>query len=160
MPLHPWESCPSTAPPTPVARPSSPLCDTVQHGQQQLRGTVPPTPVRPARCTLEEGRQSPQREDARLLRDRPGRRHDVRPAEAVTSVTIGPVRPSPPSRCHPGHCIAIPDAVEACGDRTPPLQPLCLVRPRVNGTLESSHGRSPNRKPLHRHPRSHSWACT
>jgi hypothetical protein len=89
-----------------------------------------------------------------------GQRRDAGPAEAVTSITIGPVRPSPPSRRHPGHCIAIPDAVEACGNRTPPRQPLCLVWPRVNGTLESSHGRLPNRKPLHRHPRSRSWTRT
>jgi hypothetical protein len=31
-------------------------------------------------------------------------------------------------RCHPGHCIAVPDAVEACGDGTPPRQ---LLYPRT-----------------------------
>jgi hypothetical protein len=31
-------------------------------------------------------------------------------------------------RCHPGHCIAIPDTVEACGDGTPPRQ---LLYPRT-----------------------------
>jgi hypothetical protein len=54
-PLRAWESCPGTTPPTPMARLSPPLRDTVRHGQQQPRGTVPPTPVWPARRTLEEG---------------------------------------------------------------------------------------------------------
>jgi hypothetical protein len=89
---------------------------------------VPPTLVRPAHCTLEKGRQSPRREDAQLLHDCMGRRCDDRPAGTVASVTIGPVRPSPPSRRHPDHRIAIPNAVEACGDRTPPRRPLCLIR--------------------------------
>jgi hypothetical protein len=61
---------------------------------------------------------------------------------------------------HPDHCITIPDAVGVCGDRTPPHRLLCLVRPHVNGTPESSHGRPPNRQPLCRHPRSRSWTCT
>jgi hypothetical protein len=152
MQQHAWESRPGTAPPTPLARPSPPLCDIVWHGQQQPRGTVPPTPIRPTHRTLEKGQQSPRRGDVRLLHARTGLHRDVRPAGAVTSVTIGPVRPSPPSRCHPGHCITIPDPVEACGDRTPPRQPLCLVRPHVNSTLESSHGRPSNRRPLRRHP--------
>jgi hypothetical protein len=46
---------------------------------------------------------------------------------------------------HPGHCITIPNAMGACGDETPPRRLLCLVRPHVNGTLESSHGRPSNR---------------
>jgi hypothetical protein len=65
-PLRAWESCPGTAPPTPAERPSPPLCDTMRHGQQQPRGTVPPTPVRPTRPTLEKGRRSPRREDKQL----------------------------------------------------------------------------------------------
>jgi hypothetical protein len=160
MPQRAWESRPGTAPPTPPARPSPPLCDTVWHGQQQPRGTVPPTPVRPTRRTLEKGRQSPRREDVRLLHTLTGLRRDVRPVGAVTSVTIGPVRPSPPSRRHPGNCTTIPGAVEACSDRTPPRRPLCLVRPHVKGTLESSHGQPSNRRPLCRHPRSRSWTRT
>jgi hypothetical protein len=95
----------------------------------------------------------------RLLHARTGLCRDVRLVGAVTSVAIGPVRPSPPPRRHPGHCIPVPDAVEAYGDRTPPLQPLCLVRPtstapsslHVDGprtdnlyaaTLEAAHGRA------------------
>jgi hypothetical protein len=138
---------------------SPPLCDTVRHGQQPPRGTVPPTHVRPAHHTLKKGRRNPRREDARLLAPaRDGR--DVKPVGAVTSVAISPVRPSPPPRRHPSHCITILDAVEACGDGTPPRQPLCLVRPHVNGTLESSCGRPSNEQPLRQPPRSHSWTRT
>jgi hypothetical protein len=139
---------------------SPPLCDAVRHGQQPPRGTLPPTPVRTAHRTLEKGRRNPRKDDARLLRARIGRCHDVRPVGAVTTVAISPVRPSPPPRRHPGHCITIPDAVEACGDGTPPRQPLCLVRPHVNSTLESSRGRFSNEQPLRHLPRSHSWTCT
>jgi hypothetical protein len=160
IPLRAWESCPGTAPPTPVAQPSPPLCDAVPRGQQPPRGTVPPTLVRPAHCTLEKGRRNPRRDDARLLHARTGRRRDVRPVGAVTSVAISPVRPSLPPRRHPDHCVTIRDVVEACGDGAPPRQPLCLVRPHVNGTLESSRGRPLNEQPLHHPPRSHSWTRT
>jgi hypothetical protein len=69
-PRRAWESHPGTALPTPPVRPSLPLCDAVRHGQQQPRGTVPPTPVRPTRRTLKKGRWSPRREDERLRRAR------------------------------------------------------------------------------------------
>jgi hypothetical protein len=124
---------------------SPPLCDTVRHGQQPPRSTLPSTPVRPAHRTLEKGRRNPQREDARLLRARTGWRRDVR---------LAPERspPSPSALCdHPGHCITILDVVEARGNGTPPHQPLCLVRPNVNGTIESSCGWPSNEQPL-RHP--------
>jgi hypothetical protein len=65
-PLRAWESRPDTAPPTPLAKPSPPLCNAVRRGQQQPRGTVPPTPVRPTHHTLEKGRRSPRREDEQL----------------------------------------------------------------------------------------------
>jgi hypothetical protein len=136
------------------------LCETVRHGQQPPRGTVPPILVWSAHLPLEKGRQNPRREDARLLLAHTGRRRDVRPVGAVTFVAISPVRPPPPPRRHPGHCITIPDVVEACSDGTPPRQPLCLVRPHVNGTLESSRGRSSNEQPLRHRPRSHSWTHT
>jgi hypothetical protein len=101
MPLHAWESCPGTALPTPVARPSPPLCDAVLRGQQPPRGTVPPTPVQPTHRTLEKGQRNPRRNDARLLRSRTGPRRDVRPVGAVTSVAISPMRPSPPPHAIP-----------------------------------------------------------
>jgi hypothetical protein len=89
-----------------------------------------------------------------------GQHRDARPTGSVTCVAISPVRPSPPSPTpsrplhhHPRRCGSM-------RQQEPPCQPLCLVRPRVNDTLESSHGRSPNRGPLHRHPRSRSWART
>jgi hypothetical protein len=119
------------------------------------RGTVPPIPARPAHRTLEKGRQNPRREDARLLHARTGRRRDVRSVGAVTSIAIGPVRPSPPSRRHPSHFITIPDAVAACDDRTPPRQPLCLTascqqHPRVLTwtALERATSTPPPSKPL------------
>jgi hypothetical protein len=134
-----------------VARPSPPPCDVVRRGQQPPRGTVPHTPVRPAHRALEKGWRNPRREDARLLRARTRRRRDVGPVGAVTSIAISPVRPSPPPRRHPDHCITIPDIVGTYGDGTPPRRPLCLVRPHVNDTLESSRGRPSNEQPL-RHP--------
>jgi hypothetical protein len=139
---------------------SPPLRDTVRQGQQPPRGTVPPTPVRTTHHPLEKGRQSPRRKDARLLLARTGRHRDIRTVGAVTSITISHVRPSPPPRRYLGHCITIPDVVEACGDGTPPRQPLCLVRPHVNGTPESSRGRPSNEQPLRHLPRSHSWTRT
>jgi hypothetical protein len=69
-PLRAWESRPGIAPPTPLARPSPPLCDAVRHGQQQPRSTVPPTPVRPTCRPLEKGWQSPRGEGQRLRRAR------------------------------------------------------------------------------------------
>jgi hypothetical protein len=63
---------------------------------------VPPTLVRPTRCTLKRGRWSPRKGYGRLSRARPGRCRDVEPVRRVSSVTIGPVRPSPPPRRHPG----------------------------------------------------------
>jgi hypothetical protein len=81
------------------------------------------------------------------------------------AVTSGRRDQSPSALCnhprrprrHPGHCITIPDAVEACGDGTLPCQQLYPRTASRHGTLESSHGRPPNRRPLHRHPRSRSW---
>jgi hypothetical protein len=92
-----WESRPGTVPPTLPVRPSPPLCDAVRHGRPQPRGTVSPTPVRPTCRALERGQWNPRREDERLLHARTELCRDVGPAGPVTSVSIGPVRPSPPS---------------------------------------------------------------
>jgi hypothetical protein len=78
MPRCAWGSRPGTAQPTPPVRPSPPLCDAVQRGQQLSRGTVPPTLVRPTHRTLEKGRRSPRRGDERLLHARTGLCRDVR----------------------------------------------------------------------------------
>jgi hypothetical protein len=110
-PRRAWESRLGAAPPTPPVRPSPPPCDAVRHDQQLPRGTMPPTSVQPTCRTLERGRQSPRREDGRLLHARTGLHRDVGPTGPVTSVSIGPVRPSPPSLTpsralhhHPQHC--------------------------------------------------------
>jgi hypothetical protein len=118
---------------------------------------VPPTLVRMMRNTLEGGRRSPRRGDRCLFRARPRPHRDVGP---VSSVAIGLVRPSPPSRRHLEHCSAIPDAVGARSDKTPPRPLLYPVRPPVSCTLELVHGRRPNGRLLRRHPRSRSWADT
>jgi hypothetical protein len=53
-----------------------------------------------------------------MSRTRTGRRRDVGPVRHVFSVTIGPVRPSPPLRHHPEHYSTIPDAVGTQDDKT------------------------------------------
>jgi hypothetical protein len=104
---------------------------------------------------------SPRRGDAEpsnggecFFYDYTGLHRDVRPAGTVFSVTISPVRPSPPLRHHVGHCDDIPDAVGAREDGTSPRPLLCLVRPPVDGTLEPAHGRWPGSQPLRHHPRN------
>jgi hypothetical protein len=121
---------------------------------------VPPTLVRPARDTFEGGWRNPRKGDGRLFRARSGQRRDVGPVGRVSSVTIGPVRPSPPPRRHPGHCTAIPDAVGVRSDKTPPRLLLCTLRPPVGCTLKSAYGRRPNGKLPHRHPRNRSSTDT
>jgi hypothetical protein len=138
-------------------RPSPPLYSTVQYGQCQLRGTVPPTSVRPACRTLERGRRNPQKGYECLSRARTGRRRDVGPVRRVSSVTIGPMRPSPPLHHHPKHCSTIPDAVGTQDDKTSPRPPLCDLQPFVSSTLELTHARRPNKKLPGRYPRSRPW---
>jgi hypothetical protein len=83
-----------------------------------------------------------------------GLHRNVRPAGTVFSVTISPVRPSPPLQHHSGHCSAIPHAVKVHRDGTSPRPPLCLVRPTVNSTLELASRQQPDKHPLRHHPRS------
>jgi hypothetical protein len=65
---------------------------------------VPPTLVRPAHRTLERGRQSPRKGDGHLFHIRLGQRRDVKPARRVSSITIGPLRPSRALQRHPRRC--------------------------------------------------------
>jgi hypothetical protein len=106
------------------------------------------------RSTLERGRRSPRKGYGRPSRARPGRCRDVEPVRRVSSVTIDPVRPSPPPRRHPGHYSAIPDTVGVRGDKTLPCQLLCTLRLPVSCTLESAYGRRPSEKLPRRHLRS------
>jgi hypothetical protein len=92
----------------------------------------------------------PSKGDRRLFRARPGPCRDIGHAPAVT---ISPVRPSQPLQRHPRRC-----GNTWRQDIATPL--LCPVRPLVSGTLESARGRTPNWRPLHRHPRSRSWTDT
>jgi hypothetical protein len=133
---------------------------TVRQGRCQLRDTVSPTLVRLTRRALERGRRNPRRGDGRLLRARPGRRRDVGPIRRVSSVTISPVRSSPPPQHHPGHCSAIPDVVGLRGGKTPPHRLLCPLWPPVGCTLESAYGRRLKGKFQRHHSRSRSWTDT
>jgi hypothetical protein len=78
----------------------------------------------------------------------------------VFSVTIGPVRPSPPLCHHPDHCSTIPGAVGAQDDKASPRLPLCDLQPSVSPTLELTHARRPKEKLPCRYPRSRSWTGT
>jgi hypothetical protein len=89
-----------------------------------------------------------------------GQRRDVGLVRRVSSVTISPVRPSPPPRRHPGHYNAILNAMGVRGDKTPPRQLLCAVRPPVSCTLELAYGRRLNGRFQHHHPQSRSWTDT
>jgi hypothetical protein len=111
---------------------------------------------------LERGRRHPRKGYDHLPRTRSGRRRDIRPAERVSFVTSGPVRPSPPLFHHPNHCsvIPVPGVVGARDDGTPPHLPLCILQPSVSPTLELTYGRRPNKKLLHHHPRGRFWTGT
>jgi hypothetical protein len=60
---------------------------------------------------LERGWRYPRKAYDHQLGAGPGQHRDTRMMEHVSSVTIGPVRPSPPLCCHPGYCRAIPNTV-------------------------------------------------
>jgi hypothetical protein len=109
---------------------------------------------------LERGRWDPRKGYDHLPRARSGRCRDIRPAECVSSVTSGPVWPSPPLCHHPRRCSVIPGTVGARDDGTPPHPPMCILQPSVSPTLELTYGRRPNKKLLHHHPRSRFWTGT
>jgi hypothetical protein len=102
---------------------SPPLCDTVRHGQQPPRGTVPPTHVRPAHRTLKKGRRNPRREDARLLA--PARDGAVTSSQWERS----PLSPSA-LYDHPHHRDAIPATASPY---------LTLLKHAVTGHRHASH---------------------
>jgi hypothetical protein len=94
VPLCAWESCLGTAPPTPVARPSPPLCGMVSNNPVALYH-----PLSYGRCA------APSKQDGGALEEKTnnhtasvqGQRRDVGTAGSVTSVAIGPVRSTPSS---------------------------------------------------------------
>jgi hypothetical protein len=116
--------------------------------------------VRPARRTLERGRQNPRKGYECLSHARTRRCCDVEPLRRVFSVTIGPVRPSLMLRRHPEHCSTIPGAVGTKDDKTSPRPPLCDLRPSVSPTLELTYARRPNEKLSRCNPRSRPWTGT
>jgi hypothetical protein len=77
------------------------LYSTVRQGQCQLRGTVPPAPVRPTRRVLEGGAVAPSNIFYVLMQD-----------HAVTSGRRDRSFPSLSALCgHPRHCRTTPDIV-------------------------------------------------
>jgi hypothetical protein len=109
---------------------------------------------------LKRGRWNPRKGYGSPPRARTGRRRDVGPVERVSSVTVGPVRPSPPLYHHFEHFNDIPGVVGAQDDKTLPHPLLCNLQPSVSPTLELTHGHRPNRRlPHHYHP-NHSWTGT
>jgi hypothetical protein len=99
------------------------------------------TLVRPARRTLERGRQNPRKGCRCLTHARTSRRRDVGPVRRVSSIAIFPVRPSSPLRRHPEHYSAIPGTMGAQDDRTSPRPPLRDLQSSVSPILEMTHAR-------------------
>jgi hypothetical protein len=91
--------------------PSPPLWGTVRHGQCQLRGTVPPTPVRLARRALKGGPATPS---SHFLVNLQGQIMTLGRRDAIPA-TVGPVRPPPCSQHHAGHCYNHSGAVGDAG---------------------------------------------
>jgi hypothetical protein len=159
-PLRAWESCPGTAPPTPVARPSPPLYDTLRHGHNNPAALCHPLPY--------GQRAAPSRKDGGGLEGKvnsyaapvQAQRRDARPAGSVTSVAIGPVRPSPPSPTpsqplhrHPRRCRSVRRRDTATPATVPPygLASTAPSSPHTGGrrtgdrytaTLEAAPGRA------------------
>jgi hypothetical protein len=80
--------------------PSPPLWGTMRHGQCQLRGTAPPTPVRLTHRALEGGPATPSNH---FLVNLQGQIMTLGRWDAIPA-TVGPVRPPPCSQHHAGHC--------------------------------------------------------
>jgi hypothetical protein len=91
--------------------PSPPLWGTVRHGQCQLRGTAPPTPVRLTRRALEGGPATPSNH---FLVNLQGQTMTLGRRNAIPA-TVGPVRPPPCLQHHARHCYNHSDAVGHAG---------------------------------------------
>jgi hypothetical protein len=160
-PLRPsdtaWESYPGAVPQTHPVRPFSALCGKAGVNSMALCRLLPyGFHVAP----LEKGRWNPRKRYGCLSHARAGQRRDIGPEERVSSVTSGPVWPSPLLYYHLEHYSTIRGAVGARDDKTPPRLLLCVHWPSVSRTLKSAYGRKPNGKLPHGHPRSRSWTGT
>jgi hypothetical protein len=91
--------------------PSPPLWETVRHGQCQLRGTAPPTPVRLTCRALEGGPATPSNH---FLVNLQGQAMTLGRWNAIPA-TVGPVRPPPCLQHHAGHCYNHSGAVRHAG---------------------------------------------
>jgi hypothetical protein len=115
------------------------ISGVVREGQCHSVTLCHPLPCLLHVAPLESGQRYPRKGYDHQLRARPGRRHDVRPAErisSITSATSGPVRPCP-ALCHEfRHCKAIPNTVGTQVDGTSPRLPLCSFRSPVSQALE------------------------
>jgi hypothetical protein len=143
-----------------VARPSSLPCDAVRHVSNNPVALCHPLPY--------GRRAAPSKKDDEALERKtnnyatPVRRqcHDVGPAGPVTSVTIGSVRPSRRPNTIPATVSPSPTLWKRAAPERRHASYCTPVQPGVNSTLEPSRGQSPNKRPLHRQPRSRSWTHT
>jgi hypothetical protein len=85
----------------------------VRHGQCQLRGTVPPTPVWLTCHALEGGPATPSNY---FLVNPQGQTMTLGRRDAIPA-TVGPVRPPPCPQRHAGHCYNNSGAVKHAGTR-------------------------------------------
>jgi hypothetical protein len=91
--------------------PSPPLWGTVRHGQCQLRGTAPPTPVWLTCRALEGGLATPSNH---FLVNLQGQAMTLGRRNAIPA-TVSSVRPPPCLQHHAGHCYNHSGAVRHAG---------------------------------------------
>jgi hypothetical protein len=126
------------------------------------------TPWHCATRSRTDGAPHPRKRMAEPSKGRQTTMPHPRKDNTVTSGRRDRSLPSPSALCghprrpqrHLGHGITITNNVGGWGDKTPPRRLLCAQRPPVSRTLEPMYGRQPNRRLLHRHPRSRSWMDT
>jgi hypothetical protein len=109
---------------------------------------------------LERGRPNPRKGYGRLSRARTGQRRDVGLVERVSSITSGPVQPSPrcatiPSTAAPSPVLWEPGTTRHHHPRHWASSGLPSATPSNQQTDGNQSGRHP-----HSHPRSRSWVGT
>jgi hypothetical protein len=126
------------------------------------------TPWHCATCSRTADAPPPRKRTTEPSKGRRTTMPHPRKDDVVTSGQRDWSLPSPRALCghprrpqhHHGHCITISCTVGGWGDKTPPRRLLCALPLPVSRTLEPMYGRRPHGRPLHRHPRSHSWTDT